>query len=187
VASSELSDAELLLRTRSDSSAFVSFYDRYEALVVGYLARRICDPEVVADLTAEVFAAALEAASRYRAVQPTAANWLLVIAHNTLMKSLRGRRVEARARLRLGIRDAVSFQADELERIEQLASSDTWIMGLLDRLPHDQADAIRARVLDEREYSEIAAKLETSELVVRKRVSRGLARLRQEMEKENRP
>ena len=99
----------------SDSDAFAVFYDRYEAAIVGYLARRVRDPELVADLTAEVFAAALQAAPRYRASESTAAGWLCTIAHNTLAKSVRSRRVQDNARTRLGIRDAVSFQDDELE------------------------------------------------------------------------
>lgn len=160
------------------------FYDRYEEAVVGYFARRVRDPEIVADLTAEVFAAALRAASRYRPSQPTAAGWLFTIAHNTLANSFRSRRVEAQARRRIGIREAVRFGPDELDRVEVLAGSDTWLSGLLEKLPPEQADAIRARVLDDRGYPEIAAELETSELVIRKRVSRGLATLRHELEKE---
>ncbi len=54
---------------------------------------------------------------------------------------------------------------------------------MLDGLPAEQRDAIRARVLDERDYGEIARELRTSELVIRKRVSRGLAELRTHMEK----
>lgn len=180
VSSAHQSDAELLDRSRSEAAAFAEFYDRYETAVVGYFVRRVRDPEVVADLTAEVFAAALGAARRYRPSQPTAAGWVLTIAHNTLVSSARRRQVEARARLRLGIRDAVSFGDDELERVEALASDDGWLERLLASLPPDQAQAVRARVLDERGYPEIAAELETSELVIRKRVSRGLATLRRE-------
>jgi RNA polymerase sigma factor (sigma-70 family) len=155
--------------------------------VAGYLSRRVWDPELVADLTAEVFACAFHASSRYRPVEPTAAAWLITIAHNTLAKSVRRGRVEARARQRLGIRDAVSFGGEELERVEALMSSDGWITGLLDGLPSDQADAIRARVLEERDYAEIAGSLQTSELVIRKRVSRDLATLRQEIERIKQP
>jgi RNA polymerase sigma factor (sigma-70 family) len=175
-------DAELLGAARSEPAAFAVFYDRYEAVVAGYLARRVRDPEVVADLTAEVFAAALHSASRYRAIEATAAGWLLTIAHNTLAKSLRRGRVEAGARRRIGIREAVSFEDEELERVEALAASDGWLLGLLADLPAAQAAAIRARVLQERGYDEIAAALQTSELVIRKRVSRGLATLRHEIE-----
>ena len=46
---------------------------------------------------------------------------------------------------------------------------------LLERLSPEQRDAIRAHVIDERPYGEIALWQGTSEAVVRKRVSRGLA------------
>lgn len=176
------SDAELLREAGSDPTAFAAFYDRYERAVVGYLARRVRDPEVTADLTAEVFTAMLAAAARYRALEPTAAGWVFTIAHNVLAKSLRRGRVEAEARMRLGIRDAVSFAPDELERVEALAGSDSWLQDLLRRLPPEQAEAIRARVLDERDYPDIAAELQTSPLVIRKRVSRGLDTLRRHVE-----
>jgi RNA polymerase sigma-70 factor (ECF subfamily) len=45
-------------------------------------------------------------------------------------------------------------------------------------LPATEREAIERRVLQERTYQEIAAELRCSELVVRKRISRGLARLR---------
>lgn len=106
----------------------------------------------------------------------------MTIAHNTLANSLRRGRVEAGARRRIGIREAVSFEDEELERVEALATSDGWLLRLLADLPAAQAAAIRARVLEERDYDETAAALQTSELVIRKRVSRGLATLRHEIE-----
>jgi RNA polymerase sigma factor (sigma-70 family) len=176
-------DGELLAATRSRPDAFAAFYDRYEAAIVGYFTRRTGDPEVAADLTAEVFAAALAAAGRYRPEAPTAAGWLFTIAHNTLAKSLRAGRVEAYARRRIGISEAVSFAGEEMEAVESAASTDGWVMELLEQLPAEQRQAVRARILQERSYPDIAGELETSELVVRKRVSRGLSTLRAEMEK----
>ncbi len=179
----EVSDGELLAASGTQPDAFAAFYDRYETAVVGYFTRRTGDPEVAADLTAEVFAAALGAAHRYRPEAPTAAGWLFTIARNTLSKSLRRGRVEARARRTAGIREAVSFSGDELERVEHAASAGGWVTDLLERLPAEQREAVRARILDERSYPDIAGELETSELVIRKRVSRGLSNLRAELEK----
>jgi RNA polymerase sigma-70 factor (ECF subfamily) len=51
---------------------------------------------------------------------------------------------------------------------------------LLEALPSAERGAVRARIVDERSYGEIAAELRCSELVVRKRVSRGLARMREQ-------
>jgi RNA polymerase sigma factor (sigma-70 family) len=177
------SDAELLSAARSEPEAFAAFYDRYEVALAGYFARRTGDPELAADLTGEVFAAVLGAAARYRAEAPSAAGWLFTIAHHTLVRSLRRGRVEAQARRRIGIAEAVSFDSDELERVETLAGQDGWLLKLLEQLPDEQREAVRARVLQERSYPDIAGELETSELVVRKRVSRGLSSLRAELEK----
>ena len=178
----EASDGELLAASRSQPDAFAAFYDRYERALVGYFARRTGDAEVAADLTAEVFAAALAAAHRYRPEHPSAAGWLFAIAHNKLMASLRRGRVEAQARRRLGIREPIELDAHELEQVESAASADGWVGELLERLPPLQREAVRARIVDERSYPDIAGELRTSQLVVRQRVSRGLSRLRAELE-----
>ena len=52
---------------------------------------------------------------------------------------------------------------------------------MMERLTPDQRAAIAAHVLEERPYDQIAVELETSEAVVRKRVSRGLAAMRERM------
>jgi RNA polymerase sigma factor (sigma-70 family) len=179
----EASDGDLLAASASRPEAFATFYDRYERAVAGYFTRRTGDPELAADLTAEVFAGALGAAQRYRAEAPTAAGWLFTIAHNTLAKSRRRGRVEDHARRRLGIRDAIAFTSDELEQVESAAGESGWVMELLEQLPAEQQEAVRAHILHERSYPDIAGELETSQLVIRKRVSRGLSTLRAELEK----
>jgi RNA polymerase sigma-70 factor (ECF subfamily) len=146
----------------------------------GYFLRRTRVPEVAADLTAEVFAAALASAARYRPEGASAAVWLFAIARHTLASSLRRGQVEARARHRLGVA-RIELEDASLERLT-VADGERWVAELLAGLPPDQREAIRARVLDEREYGDIARELKTSELVVRKRVSRGLATLRERVE-----
>jgi len=176
------SHAVLLAGTAADPDAFAAFYRRYERLILGYLLRRTRNPEVAADLAAEVFASALRAAGRYRPESSNAVGWLLTITERTLLSSLRRGRVEARARRRLGIRDVLIFTGEDLERIETLASLDGQSLALLDGLPNEQREAVRARILDERPYREIAGELQTSELVIRKRVSRGLSTLKRQLE-----
>jgi RNA polymerase sigma factor (sigma-70 family) len=175
-------DAGLLASAGKDPAAFGQFYDRYEWAVVGYFMRRTRDPELAADLTAEVFAAALAAAGSYQKLGKTAAPWLFTIAHNTLVGSIRRGRVEEAARRQVGMLDAIALRERSLERMEQLVAGDSWVAELLSRLPEDERAAVRARVLEDRSYEEIASRLETSSLVIRKRVSRGLARLREGLE-----
>jgi hypothetical protein len=51
--------------------------------------RETHDPEATADLTAEVFAAIMLAARRYRAEKDTALPWVIGVAQNTLRSSSR--------------------------------------------------------------------------------------------------
>jgi DNA-directed RNA polymerase specialized sigma24 family protein len=64
-----------------------------------------------------------------------------------------------------------------LERIDRLGGDDR-VEQMLARLTPDQARAVRARVLADEPYPAIASALRCSESVVRQRVSRGLAVLR---------
>lgn len=171
-----LDDHGLLARVRTQPEAFGVFYRRYERAVLEYFMRRVGDPELAADLTAETFAAALMSVRRYKAERDTAAPWLFGIARHTLLRSVEKQRVEDRARRKLGWQ-ALTLDDDLLERVAR-AGADDRVAGLLDRLPDDQAHAVRARVIDEQDYAQIAGRLRCSQSVVRQRVSRGLGTLR---------
>ena len=172
------SDAQLLAAiAECDGQAFCVFYRRHLSLTVGYLLRETGDREVAADLTAEVFSAVLLSARRYRPERDTAVPWVLAIARNILGASRRRRRVEDRARRRLGF-EPIQLDDDDLDRTEVLADQRGGVLLLVEQLPTDERDAVKARVVEERGYPEIATEMRCSELVVRKRVSRGLGRLR---------
>lgn len=172
-------DAQLLLETRTRPAAFGEFYERWEPAIVAWMMRRTRNPEVAVDLTAEVFAAALGAAERFEEREPSgsAAPWLFAIARNTLGTSLRRGRVEAQARLRLAAWEPVALSDVDLDAIAALDQEGV-LMRALEHLPPAQRTAVHQRVIEERDYDEIAADLRCSELVVRKNVSRGLRRLR---------
>ena len=68
---------------------------------------------------------------------------------------------------------------EDLERIDELgASAPLDSLRLLDALPIEQRSAVRGRVIDGRDYEDLAREFDCSELVVRQRVSRGLRALR---------
>ena len=176
------SDSALLSAIAArDGAAFAVFYRRHLSTVLAFLMRETRDPETAADLAAEVFAAVLLSASRYSEQGESATPWVIGIARNKLLMSFRRGRVEARARHRLGYQ-AVALDDGDLERIEELAQGGSGkLVALVESLPDDERFAVRSRVLDERPYQEIASELRCSELVVRKRVSRGLARVRDQL------
>jgi RNA polymerase sigma factor (sigma-70 family) len=164
-----------------DDAAFGLLYRRYLPLVVRWCLRETGNREVAADLSAEVFAAALTAARRYRPERGSAAAWLLGIARNKLLESRRRMRVEDSARRRLRLEPVPLSDAD-LERVEELASLDEAILARVHGLPAPLRGALAERVLEERPYQEIAAQLHCSESVVRQRVSRALKTLRSQLE-----
>jgi RNA polymerase sigma-70 factor (ECF subfamily) len=174
------SDGQLLERTRAgDREAFGVLYERRHELVLAFLLKRTRNPEVAMDLMAETFAAALLAlADRPPAIDGSAAPWLLTIARNAMVDSYRRGRVESAARQRLAL-EPVEIGDSDIERVLLLAAETDLLIGLAAELPADQFDALRARVLDDRGYGEIAQQLQCSPAVVRKRVSRAIATLRQ--------
>ena len=175
-----LTDAELLARTAADPRAFECFYVRHERLVLGFLMRRMRNAELAADLAAETFAGLLEAAGRFdptRLGGASAVPWILSVARYTLYASVRRGVVADEARRRLEFEPLV-LDDEVLAQVEEIDSSDGGLTELLEELPADLRAAVTARILDEQPYPDIAAQLGCSELLVRKRVSRGLSRLR---------
>jgi len=173
----ELRDEELLV---GDPEAFAAFYRRHAVTLAAFFLRRTGDREQAADLTAETFAAALQGRRRYDPARGPAVAWLYGIARHQLAQALEKGRVETRARRRLGI-PRLAFDDDALERIDAVGASGH-VAGLLHELPTEERDAVQARVVGEREYADIARDAATSEAAIRKRVSRGLARMRGRLE-----
>jgi len=179
---SRWNDEQLLAAIAAcDNRASSAFYRRHLRAVLAWLMRRTGDPELAADLTAEVFAAAMLSAGRYQPRHASAEAWLTGIARNVLGHSVRRGRVDARARRQLGVR-TIRIDDHDIERVHEMIDAHrTDVAVHLARLPADERVAVRARIVEERDYCEIASSLGCSELVVRKRVSRGLARLRTEL------
>jgi len=176
-------DDELLTRfADGDPEAFVAFYRRHLAAVLGFFLRRTGDRELTADLTAEVFAAALLAAERYRPGERPALAWLYGIAAHKLADSRRRGSVEDEARRRLAL-EPLTIDEAELRWVEQIADEGI-AQRALESLPAEQRDAVLARVVHEHSYAEIAQRLQCSELLVRQRVSRGLRKLRARVQEE---
>ena len=168
-----ITDEALLLSGEPED--FGRFYDRYVRSLLGYFQRRTRDPEAAADLTAETFAAALAARERFQARPAPASVWLFAIAHHKLADFHRRGSAENRMRRRLGIA-RIPLAADDAEMIEWLA--DDVALQMVSELPPEQRDAVRAHVIEDRDYGDIAREQLTSEATVRKRVSRGLHALR---------
>ena len=169
-------DAELMQLALVDPAAFGEIYERYSARVFDFHRRRCGDEHAALDLTAETFAQAWLSRRSFRDLASGSAGpWIFRIARNVLSRSVRRGQLERAACERLGV----------LERLDQPASSavpdETWLEGLdeyFEALPAEYRDAISMRVLDGRDYADIAHRTGVSRGLARVRVHRGLAALR---------
>jgi RNA polymerase sigma-70 factor (ECF subfamily) len=175
-------DRELLRAARrGDAECFGTFFRKHHALVLAYLARRVNEPEVAADLLAETFASLLSVVSDPRRDLPASPpGWLLVTARNLLIDSHRHGMVAEAASRKLQLAP-VALDDRDAELIIEAAQDEELLRRIYELLPVEQAEAVTARVIDELDYNFIAGRANTSEAVIRKRVSRALATLRTAM------
>src|SRR5579884_574859 len=114
------SDGELLVATAGDPEAFAVFYRRHVRGVLSFFRRRVDSAEVAFDLTAETFAAALEATPRYEPRPEPARGWLYGIAWNKLHEARRRGRADDAARRALAMAP-ISITDEGVARIEAVA------------------------------------------------------------------
>jgi RNA polymerase sigma factor (sigma-70 family) len=170
------SDADLVRASLGDAEAFRALYDRHAARVHAGLLRQTRDDDAAYDLTAETFAQAWLVRARFRdEAGGSALPWLLGIARNVLLASVRRRRLEQRACERLGLRDRFDGPPAAADPV------DAWLDGLdelLADLPPGQREALQLRLVEDRDYAGVAAALGTTEQAARVRVHRALRVLR---------
>jgi RNA polymerase sigma factor (sigma-70 family) len=176
-----VSDASLLVAARTDPDAFRELYARYAQAVNEYFARRTGSRATALDLTAETFAQVWFVRARFRdEANGSAAPWIYGIARNVLLMSIRRGAIERRATERLGLQERL----DHMQCIEDSVPDSAWADKadeLLDTLPAHQREAVRRRVLEDLEYSDIARALGTTPGAVRVRVHRGLNALKRHL------
>jgi len=100
-----------------DPDALEAFYRDHLETVRRFVARRVSDPHLAADLTAEVFLAAIDAARTYRSDRGSPAGWLLGVARNVLATEFRRQARQQRLQRRISGRRLLD--ADSLSRIEE--------------------------------------------------------------------
>ena len=165
---------------REDPSTFADVYVEYHEQVLRFFARRTFDPETAFDLMAETFAELFAHIDGFRGeTEEQGRAWMWTVARHQLYRWRERGIVERRSLERLGVPIATLGQV-EYERIEDLADLQRvrpQLEQALDQLGSEQREALRLRVLEHREYDDIAQHCGASAQVIRARVSRGLRQL----------
>jgi RNA polymerase sigma factor (sigma-70 family) len=149
-------------------------YGSHSRPLLAYFARRTFDPRVASELMAETFAEAVADRRSFRGESAEA--WLYGIARHQLSGWYRRAAVERKALATLGL-EPPHLTDVEYERVEELAGLAGLrerVAALLAELPEPSRDALRLRIVEEREYEHVAAALGISETAARARVSRAL-------------
>ncbi len=174
-----LSDAELLAAALEDGRAFAEFYRRHGRRLFAFFRVRCAEPQDAFDLVSETFAEVLDCLERFDPDRGEATAWLFGIARNKARRFARRGRVDLSARRRVGVRREV-LSADDLEKIDaevDLRGARIELEEALHGLSGPVRAAVTLRFVEDRPYPAVAETLRITEATARKRVSRGLSQL----------
>jgi RNA polymerase sigma-70 factor (ECF subfamily) len=170
------SDAELVVLSQKDPTAFAILYDRYVDSVYHYLYSRVGNMPDAEDLTSQVFLTALERLPKYRH-QGRFLAWLFTIARNRAIDFFRKKKPREWSEVSDtpdGLPDLLTrtIHTEEIHRLKLL----------IHVLPEEDQELIRLRFTAELTFPEIALILKSSEEAVKKHLYRLLARLECQLE-----
>lgn len=160
-------------RIAKDPEAHEAFYRTHVDRVQRFVARRAADPYLVADLTAEVFLAAIESAHTYRSRLGDPGNWLYGIARNVVAAEVRTNARQRRAASRISGRALVRDDdvADLLDRIDAQARARE-LYQALDRLREADRALLELVAVDGLSVPDAARFLRISPVAARVRLHR---------------
>jgi RNA polymerase sigma factor (sigma-70 family) len=169
-----------IVQARDHPETFEMVFLTYWDQLLRFMVRRTFDPEAAYDLTAETFTAMLANIERFRGVTERQGQaWMYAIARSELRKWYEDGEASRHHRDHFEL-DLPSPEADELERIEELADIEPVrrvVIEAMGNLPPGHRRVLELRVVQELTYNELAAELATTTNAARVRVARAVAAL----------
>jgi len=176
----ERADEELMLAyAQGDARAFEALYARQRGMLYRYILRSVNDRAAADELFQETWSRLIASRERYR-VEAKFSTWLLQIAHNLIVDSLRRARPQASAEETETVMR--ELDAPEAERPEQLLSEFEQrrrLQLVLDALPAEQREAFLLRVEGGLGLEEIARLTGAGQETVKSRLRYALAKIRE--------
>lgn len=152
---------------------FGAFYEEHIDAVLGFVTRRVADPHLAADLTADIFLAAMGSATGYRPNKGVPIAWLFGIARNILSGHARGLARESGALARLSGRRLLDDE--DVAALEERIDAQRAFRALAERhaaLSEPLRAALDLVVLDQLTPAEAAQALGVTQATVRVRLHR---------------
>jgi RNA polymerase sigma-70 factor (ECF subfamily) len=152
-------------------------YDAYGRLVFT-LCRRSLDAEAAADVTQEVFVAAWQARARFDPERGSLAGWLVAIARNKVIDSIR-----AQARRPMAARDTDQRDDAAVASAVDATADRLLVAEAMRELPDRAQHVIRLAFFEDLSHQEIAERTSLPLGTVKSDIRRGLARMRRHLER----
>lgn len=166
----------------TDPDALERFYREHVEAVQRFVARRVRDPYVAADLTADVFVAAIDSARSYRRSRGEPIAWLFGIARNVVADEHRRSAREALVGARVRGRELVG--EDDLVALHARLHAESEARSLheeLQRLPEGERGVLELVALDGLSVGEAARALGIGPVAARVRLHRARHRMRERL------
>jgi RNA polymerase sigma-70 factor (ECF subfamily) len=171
-----------LPRIAHDPAAFEVFYRAHVEAIQRFVARRVADPYLAADLTADVFLAAIDASAGYRADRGAPSAWLFGVARNVVAAEYRRATRERNAHARFDGRRMLA--PDDIERMQEridAAAQARQLFGALSRLGEAERAVFELVALDDLTVTEAAVVLGVRPVTARVRLHRARGTLRRQV------
>jgi len=163
----------------TDPAAFTEFYRAHVDEVTRFVTRRVADPQLAADLTADVFLAVIEAAADYRGSFGGPRTWLFGIARNVIAAEFRRSARQHRAEGLIAGRRLLD--ADDVDRLVAKIDAFRHVRELheeLKALPDGERAVLELVAVDGLSVAEAAAALGIRPVAARVRLHRARRALR---------
>ncbi len=175
-----VADDELIARVAgNDSVALEALYTRHEPRIFRFIQRIVRNEAVAEELTNEVFVDVWRHARSYER-RSLATTWLLSIAHNRAISSLRKRREEAWDEDEAA---ELHDEADPSDVVMQKAEKGRMLRKCVDALPADHREILDLIYYHELSVSEASAVLNVPEGTVKTRLFTARQRLSELLKK----
>ncbi|MFI6325365.1 RNA polymerase sigma factor [Nonomuraea sp. NPDC050556] len=161
------------MRLNEDPVAFEAFYRRHVDAVLRFVVRRVNDPHLAADLTADIFVAVLDSAHTYRPGRGSEIAWLYGVARNVVSAQFRQSAREMRATSRIAGRRMMDD--NDLSRMEERIDAERQMRRALEAmagLPEGERAVLELVAIDQLTVTEAAAALGIRQVTARVRLHR---------------
>ena len=177
-------EGELVVRAKTDPSAFGLLYERYVAKIYNYVYYRTGDHHEAEDLTARTFQRAMAHIGRYRDQGVPFSAWLYRIAHNLVANWHRDR---GRRQI-MGLDDVAHLSTSSRpESAAEVNEDRARLLGAIRRLPDERQQLLILKFVEHLSNAEIGKIMGRTEGAVKSLYHRTLLALRDELGPEGVP